>query len=68
MQFIHLDPVPATQINADPCRFGSETLVLTSVSVLYFHHRCYYMYPEVGSTIFLGGALSLECYLFFDVR
>ncbi len=24
--------------------------------------------PEVGSAIFWGGALSLECYLFFDVR
>jgi hypothetical protein len=26
------------------------------------------IYTEVGSAIFWGGALSLECYLFFYVR
>jgi hypothetical protein len=30
-------------------------------------HR-YATSAEVGSAIFLGGALSLECYLFFYVR
>jgi hypothetical protein len=27
-----------------------------------------YSYTEVGSAIFFGGALSLECYLFLYVR
>jgi hypothetical protein len=36
--------------------------------ILYYIILYYIILSEVGSAIFLGGALSLECYLFFDVR
>ncbi len=65
----------------DGCPFLADFLNISLVNFLQFKKEIfqacvsvhgndgtYYPSSEVGSAIFFGGALSLECNIFFDVR
>jgi hypothetical protein len=60
------DPGPVVKKSPDP-ESGSATLT-SILLIIYISSKTYHKIAEVGSAIFLGGALSLECYLFFYVR
>ncbi len=46
----------------------TDCIIYFSVQPMYYDSPKLHILAEVGSAIFLGGALSLECYLFLYVR